>query len=86
MMDLLADSWVLMMIIFLFCVIGLIFYRQGGRGGATVFTSAEDFSLRTIFLNFQKGEGDLFFGFLIGMFTFSLFILGFTRWLSIMIG
>ena len=86
MMDLLADSWVLMMIIFLICVIGLIFYRQGGRAGNTVFTSVEDFSVRTIFLNFTKGEGDLFFGFLIGMITFSLFVLGFTRWFSLMIG
>lgn len=86
MMELLTDSWVLMMIIFLFCVIGLIFYRQGGRGGNTVFTSAEDFSVRTIFLNFTKGEGDLFLGFLIGMIAFSLFVLGFTRWFSNMIG
>ena len=51
-----------------------------------MFTSAEDFSVRTIFLNFAKGECDLFFGFLIGMITFSLFVLGFTRWFSLMIG
>ena len=76
----------LMMIVFLFCVIGLIFYRQSGRSGNTVFTTAEDFSLRTIFLNFSKGEGDLFLGFLIGMISFSLFVLGFTRWFSTMIG
>ncbi len=76
----------LMMIIFLICVIGLIFYRQSGRAANTVFTTAEDFSLRTIFLNFSKGEGDLFLGFLIGMISFSLFVLGFTRWFSIMIG
>lgn len=86
MMDLLADSWVLTMIIFLICVVGLIFYRQSRGAGHSVFTSADDFSLRTIFLNFNKGEGDLFVGFLIGMVTFSLFVLGFTRWFSSMIG
>lgn len=82
MMDFLADSWVLAMIIWLICVIGLVFYRKSNQGRQTVFSSAEDFSVRTIFLNFKRGEADLFFGFLVGMTAFSLFILGLTRFIS----
>ena len=85
MMDFLADTWVLAMMIWLICVIGMVYYRQTGRGMRSTFTSADDFSVRTIFLNFQKGEGDLFFGFLLAMLSFSFFVLGFTHWFRTML-
>ena len=85
-MELLADAWVLNMVIWLLCVLGLVYYRQNMRRRQSTFTTAEDFSVRTIFFSFQKGEADLFIGFLVGMFAFSLFVLGITRWISNLLG
>jgi hypothetical protein len=79
-MDFLADSWVLWLIVCVLCLVGMVLYRQSRRNVTSSFTSAEDFSVRTIFFNLRKGEGDLFLGFLIAMFSFSLFVLGIVRW------
>ena len=86
MMEIWADSWVLSMVIWLLFALGMIYYRQNIRTQQITFTSAEDFSVRTIFFSFKKGEADLFFGFLVAMISFSLFVLGITRWIRTMLG
>jgi hypothetical protein len=79
-MNFLADSWVLWLIISAVCLVGMVLYRQTRRNVTSTFTSAEDFSVRTIFFNLRKGEGDLFLGFVVAMLSFSLFVTGFLRW------
>lgn len=82
-MDMLSDTWSLWMI-FTALVIGIsVFYRQSKKSNATVFTSAEDFTIRSTLFNVRKGEGDIFMGFLIAMVCFSLGAAGFVRWVSI---
>jgi uncharacterized membrane protein len=70
-MEFLADTWILWLIISVICLLGMIFYRQNRRGIITTFTSAEDFSVRTIFFSLRKGEA---------MVSFSLFLAGLVRW------
>ena len=81
-MEFLADSWVLWLIITIVCLVGMVVFRQGRRNVTTAFTSAEDFSVRTIFFSFRKGEADLFIGFIVAMLSFSLFVLGVMRWVQ----
>jgi hypothetical protein len=85
-MEFLADTWILWLIISVICLLGMVFYRQNRRGVITTFTSAEDFSVRTIFFSLRKGEADLFIGFLVAMVSFSLFVAGLMRWVSTIIG
>jgi len=85
-MDFLADTWVFWLILTVIAMLGMGMYRATRRSITTTFTSAEDFSVRTLFLNFNKGEGDLFIGFLIAMISFSLFVAGLLRWVPSMIG
>lgn len=84
-MEFLADTWILWLIISIVSLIGMSFYRQGRRSVTTTFTSAEDFSVKTIFFNFGKGEGDLFMGYLVAMISFSLFVVGLLRWVPSML-
>lgn len=81
-MEFLADSWVLWFVLCVVCLVGMVLYRQGHRNVTTAFTSAEDFSVRTIFFNFSKGEADLFLGFVAAMISFSLFVAGLIRWVQ----
>jgi hypothetical protein len=85
-MDFLADSWVLWLILSALCLVGMVLYRQSRRNVTSVFTSAEDFSVRTIFFNLRKGEADLFLGFVVAMISFALFVLGIVRWVMTSIG
>jgi len=85
-MDFLADSWVLWLIVSVLCLVGMALYRQSRRNMTSVFTSAEDFSVRTIFFNLRKGEADLFLGFLVAMLSFSMFVLGILRWVMTSLG
>jgi len=85
-MDFLADSWVLWLIVSVLCLVGMALYRQSRRNMTSVFTSAEDFSVRTIFFNVRKGEADLFLGFLVAMLSFSMFVLGILRWVMTSLG
>ncbi len=84
-MDFIADTWILWLIITVVTMVGMSMYRQGHRSVTTTFTSAEDFSVKTIFFNIGKGEGDLFLGFLISIVSFSLFVLGIMRWVPSML-
>ena len=79
-MDFLAETWVMWLIVSGVCLVGMVLYRQSRRNVTTTFTSAEDFSVRTIFFNCRKGEADLFLGFLVAMLSFSLFVAGIVRW------
>lgn len=79
-MEFLADTWSLWLIITVGCLVGMLMYRQAHRNVTSTFTSAEDFSVRTIFFNFRKGEADLFIGFVVAMCSFALFVLGVMRW------
>ena len=79
-MNFLADSWVLWLILSILCLVGMVLYRQSRRNMTSVFSSAEDFSVRTIFFNLRKGEADLFLGFVVAMVSFSMFVLGIVRW------
>lgn len=79
-MEFLADSWVLWLIITAVMLVGMVLYRQSRRNVTATFSSADDFSVRTIFFNLRRGEADLFLGFLVAMVTFSLFVLGALRW------
>ena len=81
-MEFLADSWVLWLIITVVMLVGMVFYRQSRRNVTSTFSSADDFSVRTIFFNMRRGEADLFLGFLVAMVTFSLFVLGIVRWVQ----
>ena len=84
-MDFLADTWVLWLIVCIVSMLGMTMYRQGRRSVTTTFTSAEDFSVKTIFFNLSKGEGDLFLGFVIAIISFSLFLAGIMRWIPSML-
>jgi len=79
-MEFLADSWVLWLIVTVVCLVGMVLYREGHRNITSSFTTAEDFSVRTIFLSLNKGEADLFLGYLVAMISFSLFVAGLLRW------
>lgn len=81
-MEFLADSWVLWLIICVLCLVGMVLYRHGHRNVTTAFTSAEDFSVQTIFFSLRKGEADLFVGFVVAMVSFSLFVAGVVRWVQ----
>ncbi|HKJ00176.1 MAG TPA: hypothetical protein VKB51_16990 [bacterium] len=84
-MNFLADSWVLWLILSVVCLVGMVLYRQTRRNVTSSFTSAEDFSVRTIFFNLGKGEADLFLGFVVAMLSFSLFLAGVIRWVQTML-
>jgi preprotein translocase subunit SecG len=79
-MNFLADSWVLWFIITVLMLVGMVLYRHSRRNVTSTFSSADDFSVRTIFFNMRRGEADLFLGFLVAMISFSLFVLGVVRW------
>lgn len=81
-MEFLADSWVLWLIVSAVCLVGMVLYRQSRRNVTTTFSSAEDFSVRSIFFSFRKGEADLFIGFVVAMVSFSLFMAGLLRWVQ----
>ncbi len=84
-MELLADTWVLWLIVCIATLVAMVFFRQNRRNIAT-FSTAEDFSVGTIFLNLRKGEADLFLGFLVAIVSFSLFVAGLLRWVPSMLG
>lgn len=84
-MDFLANTWVAWLIVSAVCLVGMVFYRQSRRNVTTTFTSAEDFSVRSIFFSFRKGEADLFLGFVVAMVSFSLAVAGVVRWVQIML-
>ncbi len=71
-----------MLFVVVVAMFGVGMYRQSRRNVMTTFTSSEDFSVRTIFLNAKKGEADLFVGYLIGMIAFSLFVAGLIRFVE----
>lgn len=79
-MNFLANTWILWLILTVLAMIGMGMYRQNRRAVTNVFTSAEDFSARTILLSVRRGEGDLFFGYIVAMISCSLFVAGFMRW------
>ncbi len=80
-MEILADSWVLWLILSGLAIGAMRFYRQTRRNETSMFTSAEEFSIRTILFGLRKGEGDLFLGFVISMVCFAMFLAGFIRWI-----
>lgn len=84
-MQFLADTWVAWLIVSGVFLGGMVVYRQSRRNVTSTFTSAEDFSVRTIFFNFRKGEADLFLGFVIAMISFSLAVAGAARWVQTML-
>ena len=75
-MEFLADTWVLWLVVTVGALVGMVLYREGHRNITGTFSSAEDFSVRTIFLSLQKGEADLFVGYVVAMISFSLFVAG----------
>jgi hypothetical protein len=81
-MEFLADTWVLWLVITVLCLVGMVLYRQSRRNVTTTFSSAEDFSVRSVFFSLRKGEADLFVGFVIAMLSFSLAVLGIARWVQ----
>ena len=80
-MEFLADTWVLWTVLTAVSLGGMIFYRQNHKSIST-FTSSEDFSVRSVFLSFRKGEGDIFIGFMVAMISFSLAVAGIVRWVD----
>ena len=84
-MELLADTWVLWLIVCIATLVAMVFFRQSRRN-ITTFSTAEDFSVTTIFFNIRKGEDDLFLGFLVAIVSFSLFLAGLLRWVPSMLG
>ncbi len=84
-MELLADTWVLWLIVCIATLVAMALFRQNRRN-ITTFTTAEDFSVGTIFFNIRKGEADLFLGFLVAIVSFSLFVAGLLRWVPSMFG
>lgn len=84
-MGFLADTWVLWIIVCAVMLVGMVLYRQSRRNVTMTFSSADDFSVRTIFFNLRRGEADLFLGFLVAMITFSLAVLGIVRWVQIIV-
>ncbi len=81
-MEVLADTWFLWIILAAVCL-GLVIFNRQNRSIETGFiTSAEEFSIKTVLFGLKKGEGDLFLGFLLSIFFFSLFIAGFVRWIG----
>ena len=86
-MGILSDTWVLWLIITALLIGGLIFHRNdkgGGRMGG-LYTSVDDFSVRTILFGFKKGEGDLFLGYTFAIFSFGLFLAVFIRWIRTLV-
>ena len=81
-MDLLADTWVMWLVISFVSLGAVYFYRQTRRNESESgsLATAEDFSIRAILFGFRKGEGDLFVGYVIGMVTFSMALAGVVRW------
>ncbi|MCZ6645403.1 MAG: hypothetical protein O7B79_04105 [SAR324 cluster bacterium] len=81
-MDFLADTWILWIILAV-VIQGLVHWNRQNRGTEKVFiTSAEEFSIKTVLFDFRKGEGDIFIGCTLSFVFFSLFLAGFTRWIS----
>ena len=84
-MEFLANTWVLWLMVSAAALVGMVIYRQTRRNITMTFTSAADFSVRTIFFNFRKGEADLFLGFVAAMVSFSLSMVGLARWVQTML-
>jgi len=84
-MDYLSDTWVLWLFMVVLSMVGMRLYRQQQKSITSVFSSSEDFSVRTILLGFKKGEGDLFIGYMVAMVSFSLFLAGIIRWVQIVV-
>ncbi len=80
-MEMLADSWMVWLILAVVVVMIVSFYRQSRSGEVHLITSADEFSIKTVLLNPRKGEGDLFIGFVLSMIFFCMSILGFLRWI-----
>lgn len=81
-MELLADSWVLWLVVTSVLLGGLVYHRSVHKTDTSQLTSAEDFSIRTTLFNMRKGEGDIFLGYLAATVSFSLFLAGLLRWIS----
>lgn len=79
-MQLLADTWVLWLTLTVLLVGGLVYYRQNRHTAGSLYTSADDFSIRTILFSARKGEADVFIGYLLAIVFFSLFLAGTVRW------
>lgn len=81
-MEFLADTWIMWLILTMVCL-GLVFLNRQNRRFETGFiTSAEEFSIKTVLFGLRRGEGDLFIGYLLAIFFFSLFVAGFVRWIA----
>lgn len=78
-MDLLADTWVLWLSSTIVLLGWLVYRKQHIQDFSSMYTSADDFSIRNILFSFKKGEADIFFSYILSIIFFSLFIAGFVR-------
>lgn len=85
-MNLLADTWILWLVLALVVAGMMVFYRESRRnsGPSTPagIASQDEFSVKTILFGFRRGEGDLFVGYLAVIVFFSMFLAGFIRWIQ----
>lgn len=79
-MNFLANTWVLWLILCALLMGGMVFHRQNRKTVGSLYTSAEDFSIRTILFGMRKGEGDIFLGYLLAIVFFSMTLAGLVRW------
>ncbi|MDH4120593.1 MAG: hypothetical protein OEV94_02680 [Deltaproteobacteria bacterium] len=80
-MSSIAETWFLWLALS-GAIIGLLYFlreNQKSTGDVEMFTK-EEFSVKTLLFGLKKGEGDIFIGYVLSIFFFSLFLMGFVRW------
>jgi hypothetical protein len=85
-MDFLGITWLLWLILSALSIGAVLFYRRSRKGQTSFLITAQDLSVKTLMLDIRKGDGDIFLGYLLSMFFFSLFLVGFARWVRSLIG
>ena len=85
-MEALAQTWMMWLVLSGITVGLMVFYRESRRDQSKtgLFASSDEFSIKTIFFGFRRGEGDLFVGYLGTMICFALFLAGLIHWLHSM--
>ena len=81
-MEFLADTWIMWFILAVLCLGLVLFNRQNRRFETGFITSADEFSIKTVLFGLRRGEGELFIGYVLAIIFFSLFVVGFVRWVN----
>ena len=86
-MNFLLSTWILWFIISMGCLVllGMLGKNRKTEVMSGMATTSEQFSMKTVFFSFRKGEADMFFTVLCATISFFLFSMGFVTEILLMV-